>query len=188
MSAEVRDRRRALRPGQVVVVMLGAAALGLATMLYAGFGAGIRVNTTPSEPLGIWRIEPLTRVVAIGDLVFACMPEGTAHAEGKERGYLRWGLCPGATGPLIKRVVAVGGQTAEVAGSVSINGVPLANSQVSERDGQGRPLQRYRGGVVPFGDVLLHSPYPGSWDSRYFGPIPQTGILGLAREVLTHDP
>ncbi|MFZ1812823.1 MAG: conjugal transfer protein TraF, partial [Rhizobiaceae bacterium] len=32
------------------------------------------------------------------------------------------------------------------------------------------------------------SDFAGSYDSRYFGPIPGTGLLGRARPVLTFDP
>ncbi|WP_436003827.1 S26 family signal peptidase [Rhizobium sp. LjRoot30] len=46
----------------------------------------------------------------------------------------------------------------------------------------------HAGGVVPPGTVFLHSEFPGSFDSRYFGPLPMDGILGLAREVWTDAP
>ncbi|OYR18289.1 hypothetical protein CEV33_4854, partial [Brucella grignonensis] len=36
-------------------------------MVGIGFIAGLRVNLTPSYPLGLWRIEPLVSDVAIGD-------------------------------------------------------------------------------------------------------------------------
>jgi len=43
------------------------------------------------------------------------------------------------------------------------------------------------GGVVPSGYLFLHSSFASSYDSRYFGPVPATGLLGLARPVLTFD-
>ncbi|MCK1326662.1 S26 family signal peptidase [Bradyrhizobium sp. 156] len=39
--------------------------------------------------------------------------------------------------------------------------------------------------VVPPGHLSLHSPFAGSYDSRYFGPVPSAGLLGLARPLLT---
>ncbi|WP_244619273.1 conjugative transfer signal peptidase TraF [Rhizobium sp. 18055] len=181
----MRRTKRADRP--VAAILLGAV-LGLAAVLAAGFGAGIRMNTTPSEPLGLWRIEQLDRPIEIGDLVFVCMPDGAERMEGKSRGYLRWGLCSGGTGPLIKQVVAVAGQQVEIGKNVSIDGAVLDNSRLVERDGRGRPLRPYSGGTVPPEQVFLHSSFPGSWDSRYFGPVPVSGILGMAREVLTYGP
>ncbi|MDX0760458.1 conjugal transfer protein TraF, partial [Sinorhizobium medicae] len=41
---------------------------------------------------------------------------------------------------------------------------------------------------VPANYVFLHSRFAGSYDSRYFGPVPASGILGLAQEVLTYEP
>ncbi|CDZ67942.1 Conjugative transfer signal peptidase TraF, partial CDS, partial [Neorhizobium galegae bv. orientalis] len=169
-------------------VILLAAVLGCTIVLGVGFGVGIRINTTPSEPLGLWRIEPVNRPVEIGDLVFVCMPDSAERTEGKSRGYLRWGLCPGGTGPLIKQVVAIAGQQVAIGRSVSIDGTLLSNSRLVQRDGRGRALRPYSGGLVPPGQVFLHSSFPGSWDSRYFGPVPVSGILGLAREVLTYAP
>lgn len=187
MSAATSDTRRTVRAGGATF-LLGLAALGAIVLLSAGFGADLRINTTPSEPLGLWRIEPLNRPVAIGDLVFVCMPESTARTQGKSRNYLRWGLCPGGTGPMIKQVVAIAGQQIVIDGSVSIDGSALSNSRLVQRDGRGRPLRPYSGGIVPPGQVFLHSSFVGSWDSRYFGPVPGSGVLGLAREVLTYAP
>ncbi|WP_348626836.1 S26 family signal peptidase [Mesorhizobium sp. DCY119] len=55
-------------------------------------------------------------------------------------------------------------------------------------DGQGRLRTRFPGGIVPPGHLFLHSDFAGSCDSRYFGPIPDTGLLGRAKPVLTIDP
>lgn len=52
-------------------------------------------------------------------------------------------------------------------------------------DEKGRALQPAAGGTVPADSVFLYSPYSASWDSRYFGSIPASGVLGLAEEVLT---
>ncbi|WP_234851118.1 S26 family signal peptidase, partial [Sinorhizobium meliloti] len=92
----------------------------------------------------------------------------------------------GAT--LIKTVAAVGGQRIEIADNVTIDGRPIANSSLVSQDGQGRPLRPYAGGTIPAGFLFLHSPFPGSWDSRYFGPVPGSGVLGLAEQVLTYAP
>jgi type IV secretory pathway protease TraF len=36
--------------------------------------------------------------------------------------------------------------------------------------------------------AFLHSSFTASFDSRYFGPLPTSGILGLAESVLTYAP
>ena len=104
------------------------------------------------------------------------------------RGYLRAGLCPGGAGPLIKTVAALPEAHVEVGRSVTIDGRPLGRSRVSLVDAEGRPLAAYPGGIVPPGHLYLHSDYAGSYDSRYFGPLPDAGLLGLARPVATVDP
>ena len=106
--------------------------------------------------------------------------------EARQRGYLRFGTCPGGVAPLIKTVVAVDGQHVEIGAGVTIDERPVPFSDLAQWDGKGRPMAAFAGGVVPENGVFLHSPFAGSYDSRYFGPLPASGILGLAREVLTY--
>lgn len=151
-------------------------------------GAGFRVNFTPSEPLGLWRIIEPDRPVLVGDLVFICPPISDEMRKARARGYLRFGLCAGRVAPLIKTVAATSGQAIEIRSDVRVDGRPLSHSRVVRLDGQGREMTPHEGGVVPPGTVFLHSEFPGSFDSRYFGPLPIDGILGLAQEVWTYVP
>ena len=150
--------------------------------------AGYRLNFTPSEPIGLWRIQPLDRPARGGDLIFICPPERPDMERAAQRGYIRSGLCSGGYAPLIKRVAAVAGQQVEIKQTVLVEGIPLPNSRLAPIDGEGRSLTPYAGGVVRDGFVFLHSDFKGSYDSRYFGPLPVAGILGLAKEVLTFAP
>ena len=166
-----------------------AASVCLPAVLFcAGFEAGFRLNLTPSYPLGLWRIEPLNRAVRVGDRIFICPPLTEEFRRARQRGYLRRGLCPGWLTPLIKAVVALSGQSIEIGASVLIDGVDLPRSAVQPNDGSGRPITPYAGGVVPPGFLFLHSPFKGSYDSRYFGPIPADGVLGLAAPIFTFVP
>ncbi|GLS35008.1 conjugal transfer protein TraF [Mesorhizobium tianshanense] len=149
---------------------------------------GLRVNLTRSYPLGLWRIEPLERPAAAGDLVFICPPDTPAFRMARERGYLGRGLCAGWFSPLIKTVVATEGQAIAIGSNVSIDGRPLAHSDVQPRDAAGRALTRFAGGPVPAGFLFLHSDFAGSYDSRYFGPIPTSGVVGRARPLVTFEP
>lgn len=174
-------RRRAKR------LVLGAAVGGF-SLLAVGWIGGFRVNLTPSEPLGLWRIIPLDRPAALGDVVFVCPPETPAMREARERGYLRSGLCPAGYAPLIKTVIGVEEQNVEVGAEVWIEGHSVPRSRVSTVDGKGRALARFSRGVIPAGYLFLHSEFIGSFDSRYFGPFPASGVLGLAQEVWTYAP
>ncbi|MBB2842490.1 UNVERIFIED_ORG: conjugative transfer signal peptidase TraF [Rhizobium etli] len=149
---------------------------------------GFRINMTPSEPLGLWRIVALDRPAVAGDLIFICPPQTTEMREARERGYLRSGTCQGGIAPLIKTVIAIAGQHIEIGAGVTIDGRPIAFSELAERDGKGRPMKPFPGGVVPDESVFLLSPFRSSYDSRYFGPLPASGILGLAKPVLTYAP
>lgn len=177
--------RRRNKPLLLALAMITMALLGMISVAWFG---NYRINLTPSEPLGIWRVVKLGRRAAVGDLVFICPPQTAAMREARARGYLRSGLCPTGVAPLIKTVVAVDGQRVEVGASVNVDGRPVTSSSVAQRDGQGRPMTQFPGGVVAADYVFLHSPFAGSYDSRYFGPLPAAGILGLAREVLTYAP
>ncbi|MBA3043372.1 MAG: conjugative transfer signal peptidase TraF [Rhizobiaceae bacterium] len=178
-----------LRPeGKKVLAILLVSALGLALFCAVAFFGGYRINMTPSEPLGLWRIRPIDRPVAAGDLVFICPPDVPEIRIARRRSYLRSGLCPGGVAPLIKTVIATAGQRVQVGHDIRIDGVPIAHSMIARTDGRARALPAHAGGVIPDGFVFLFSGFRASYDSRYFGPLPSSGVLGLAQEVLTHAP
>lgn len=169
-------------------VLLAAAATSALLIILAGSLGGFRINLTPSEPIGLWRILPLDRQTVVGDVVFVCLPRSALVDEARSRGYLRRGLCASGYAPLIKTVMAVAGQQVEIIRTVRIDGEEIPHSVLTRSDGMGRPLIAARGERIPPGHVFLHSPFPGSWDSRYFGTVPTASILGLAQEVLTFAP
>lgn len=169
-----------------VALMLVASVMG--GSLAAAITGSYRINLTPSEPLGLWRIVALDRPALTGDLVFICPPQTPVMREARGRGYLRVGTCPGGVAPLIKTVIAIAGQSVEIGANVTVEGREIPFSRPAQWDGKGRPMKPFPGGVVPAGSLFLHSPFAGSYDSRYFGPLPASGILGLAQEVLTYAP
>ncbi|CAN7750095.1 conjugative transfer signal peptidase TraF [Rhizobium sp. LjRoot258] len=179
-------RRAAQQRRAAVILPVAAAATTL--LVVAVFSGGYRINLTPSEPLGLWRIVPLYRPAAVNDLVFVCPPQTAKMREARARGYLRFGSCQGGVAPLIKTVIAVAGQHVEIGASVNVEGRVVSSSSLVQRDGKARPLSPFPSGIVPPGDVFLHSSFVGSYDSRYFGPVPTSGILGLAQAVLTYAP
>ncbi len=91
---------------------------------------------------------------------------------------------------LIKRVIAVGGQTVDlVDGKVVVDGVALDEPYVSGKDSL--PLSRTAAGVtisypytVPSGHIwVMGDNRTSSQDSRYFGSIPKSSISGRAAFV-----
>jgi len=176
-----------MRKRRVLLFLTGSAVI-ISTLAAAAFMGGYRLNLTPSEPLGLWRIEKLQRPVSIGDIVFLCPPTTAVFEEARRRGYLRRGLCAGGLAPLIKTVAALPGQRVDISDHVHIDGRSVPASSVSGTDGEGRVLLPNSGGVVPPHHMFLHSSFASSYDSRYFGPVPDSGLLGLARPIFTFGP
>jgi type IV secretory pathway protease TraF len=81
--------------------------------------------------------------------------------------------------PLVKRIVAVRGDTICAAGNaIFINGGLVADRLATDR--LGRPLPSWSGCQLLDNDevFLLMKDVADSFDSRYFGPIPTTAIIG----------
>jgi len=171
-----------------LLLFLAGASGAIAALAAIAYFGGFRLNLTLSEPLGLWRIMAPQRPVEVGDLVFICPPATASFEEARRRGYVRRGLCPSGFAPLIKTVAALPGQHIEIGANVTVDGKPLASSIVRASDGEGRELTPFTGGIVPPKNLFLHSSFASSYDSRYFGPVPDAGLLGLARPVLTFEP
>ena len=170
------------------ILIVPAAVASLIMLAGTAWFAGLRLNLTRSYPRGLWRIEPRDGPPAMGDLVFICPPDSAAFRLARERGYLGRGLCPGWFSPLIKTVAATEGQAIAIGAGVSIDGHPLPHSDLRPTDAAGRALTAFSGGPVSPGSLFLHSDFAGSYDSRYFGPIPASGVLGRAHPLLTFEP
>lgn len=161
---------RARRHGAVVATV---AILALALLALMAGLAGVRVNLTPSLPLGLYVRDPA------GELVEFC-PAGAASATSAIRGYRARGVCPDGHAPLLKPVVArVGDQVRLTAAGLAVNGHPLPNTRAHRRDHRGRPLRPYPEGTyrVSAQALWVASTWnDGSYDSRYFGPIARSQV------------
>jgi conjugative transfer signal peptidase TraF len=158
-----------------------------AALILCAHSAGLRVNESPSLPIGIWRVSPLDRELRSADVVSFCPPDTPTFREARRRDYVGTGLCEGAYEPLLKPVAAVAGdRVGQTDDGISINGRLIANSKSLNRDGLGRtlPSPGAHDVIVAKGEVWVISSYnPLSFDSRYFGPIPISNTEGLARPL-----
>ena len=157
---------------------------------FVAFGSRLRINFTPSMPLGIYRLESLpTNGVGRGMVVEVCAPDKAA-ALGRRRGYLAAGPCPHDTEPLLKIVAGVPGDNVAVsAEGVAVNGCLLPDSRPIVRDRAGRlilpwPWGEYRLGR---GQIWLYAGNPRSWDSRYLCPGSGRDVMARAAPLLI-DP
>src|ERR1700675_1475466 len=152
--------------------------------LMAGWVFGIRVNLTPSLPLGFY----ITSHSSNAKLVEFC-PQGTAASISLSRQYRTAGACPDGGAPLLKPVVAFPGDHVEVsADGIRVNGQLLRNSAGRLRDHLQRPLDPWPDGTyrVAPGTVWVVSSFNSySFDSRYYGAIPEASIRHHLRPLWT---
>lgn len=167
-------------------------AIGLGGLLVASAlgPAGVRVNLSPSLPIGLYVARPVSRSqrpnVHWGALVMACLPPAVAQW-GRVRGYLMRGSCADGVAPVGKAVFAVSGDTVVVTDDgLAVHGVLAPNSRPLAEDARGRPLARVANGrrLVARGEVWLVSTHsPRSWDSRYYGPVPVARVMFLLKPL-----
>lgn len=161
--------------------------LALLAAIVAGVhGAGLRIQHTPSLPMGLYRT--IDGAPDRGTIGMWCLPP-TVAAGGRALGYLAAGSCADGTEPLGKIVLGIAGDTIRYgAAGVVLNGRLVPNTRPLARDSQGRALAHAPFGthVLRAGEVWLWSPFSAaSWDSRYFGPIPTAALVSLVAPVWT---
>lgn len=148
---------------------------------------GLRVNTTPSMPVGLWRVTAAPGELQRGQIVTVCPPDTAGTREAAARGYLPAGSCPGNYEPLVKPVAAMPGDVVTVTSAgISVNDEPVHGTAQLVRDSAGREMRPFPAGVhqVGPGQVWLLSGHdPRSWDSRYFGAVPVENVQAVARPV-----
>ncbi len=148
--------------------------------------AGIYINTTPSFPVGFYKIVdmPITK----GAYVSFCPPQNSIFDIAMARHYIGTGDCPGGYGMLLKRVFAQTGDKVSISESgIKVNGELLPNSAQLKADIDGHPMPQYRlETVLDDSEYLLLSDFnPHSFDARYFGLIAHVQIKHVVEPFLT---
>jgi len=135
-------------------------------------------NASASAPVGLYRVIH-QRDVARGDLVLA-IPNHSVAIFAAQRGYLPMGI------PLVKRVVAVEGDTVCARGNgIFVNRIRLATRLPA--DNKGRTLPSWTGCQMLGGNdaFLLMAGVPDSFDGRYFGTTNTSNIAGRLVPIWT---
>ncbi|MBN8761718.1 MAG: S26 family signal peptidase [Thiobacillus sp. 65-69] len=135
-------------------------------------------NPSDSVPRGWYRIGRPDSL-HVDSIVLARLPADAA-ALAAQRGYLPEHI------PLLKRIGAMSPQQVCIEKRiVRIDGVAVAG--VHRVDGRGRPLsawqqcRRLHDGEL----FLLSATNPASFDSRYFGPVAASAVIGSAQPLWT---
>ncbi|MBI7805289.1 S26 family signal peptidase [Pseudomonas aeruginosa] len=173
--------------GRARIIVATLAAVGFAALAWASFMSPLpRLTYNPSDSVAVgwYRIDPfdpriasLPRPLSVDSIVLVPLPAkaGTLAAQ---RGYLPMRV------PLLKRVGAISPQEVCIAGGVvRIDGVPSA--AVLRVDRLGRPLPSWSlcRRLEPGELFLLSVTNPASFDSRYFGPVSASTVIGVAHPV-----
>ncbi|MBN8780929.1 S26 family signal peptidase [Thiobacillus sp.] len=163
---------------RLVVVLIG---LGIAALAWPSVHTPItRIVYNPSDsvPLGWYRIGPPDSL-HVGSVVLAQLPTDAA-ALAAQRGYLPEHI------PLLKRIGAMSPQQVCIENYiVRIDGVAVTG--VRATDGRGRPLSAWQQcRQLHDGELfLLSATNPASFDSRYFGPVAVSAVIGSAEPLWT---
>ncbi|AIJ46932.1 hypothetical protein O987_14080 [Comamonas testosteroni TK102] len=182
-SAHSRSRAR--------LVLAALSACGLAALVWTAFVQPLPrlvYNPSDSVAVGWYRVHPLDRgagflphllppSLRVGSIVLTRLPADAA-ALAAQRGYLP------ARVPLLKRVGAIAPQHVCVFDAlVWIDGVPAA--AVRSADQLGRALSPWPQcrRLLPGELFLLSATNPASFDSRYFGPVSASAVIGVAHPV-----
>lgn len=179
--SHIRSRRRAY------IVLAGLSACGLAALAWASFVQPLPrliYNSSDSVPVGWYRVDPLhhrpgslPRPLVVGSIVLTTLPPDTA-ALAALRGYLP------ARVLLLKRVGAVAPQHVCVFDAlVWIDGEPVATVRPADRLGRPLPSWPQCRQLRPGELFLLSVTNPASFDSRYFGPVSASAVIGVAHPI-----
>jgi conjugative transfer signal peptidase TraF len=163
-----------------IVLMLCTLIGVIAAVAPAVFRPAVRIvyNASSSAPLGWYRIQRAASL-RVDDYVLATLPAAAA-ALAAQRGYLPAGV------PIVKRVSAMAGQhVCAHEDALMIDGKP--SGRILRSDRQGHPLPAWQlCRILVSGELfLLSTTNPASFDSRYFGPIRSSAVLGQAVPLWT---
>lgn len=150
-------------------------------------------NTTASLPIGLYFKTNLTPKK--GDIVLLCPPVNSVVEHGLNRKFISPGLCPGAYGYLIKVYAAeAGDQISLTQAGITINNQLWPNSArqnwgQSSAQGLGQAFtqnldQNFESQSWPdihkqleAHEVIVMTEHKQSFDSRYFGIVPEANIV-----------
>jgi conjugative transfer signal peptidase TraF len=174
MDASQAGRRMTARRKILGVMLLGALMIAFSSAAHPM--PRLLWNASASVPIGLYAIHPAGRLTA-GELLVV-RPQDAVAQFMAARGYLALGV------PLIKHVAALPGQIiCRLGRTITVDGIVVA--EALDRDARGRELPAWQGcRSVETGEVfLLNTDVPDSFDGRYFGPVPNSTIIGSATPV-----
>jgi len=153
-------------------------------LLLVGWFLGIRINTSPSMPLGVY-IKKFSAIQR-GDIVAVCV-DTRRRQFGLQRGYLKFGFGCDGVRPLIKQIIAVPGDQVELTDQYLRVNQTIYFYRTFYQDSHGNPLPVFPRGIYQSQTNywLLGTHDPHSWDSRYWGPVDSKNIIENLHPLFT---
>ena len=176
-------RLNALPNRSKLIVAFGSLFIPATLIGMAGL-VGVRLNLTNSVPIGLYVISHSPEA----NLVEFCPPEpfGTLSRERGYRERSRFG-CPDGAKPLLKPIAARAGDIVSMsAAGIVVDGKLIPHTAPLRLDSAGRSISAWTSGTYPVrrGTIWLASSFnTHSFDSRYFGPIPESSVLQHVRPL-----
>ena len=175
------------KPIKILAVSVLAVSVSLFVLSIGARISGIYINTTPSLPVGFYKV--VDEPIVSGAYVAFCPPQNEVFDMAMDRFYINQGNCPGGYGLLLKRVFAQSGDTVFIdQAGIYVNGEHLPNSAQLTADAEDQPLPKYhldQRVLDDFEYLLLSDVNPQSFDARYFGLIARSQIKQVVRPVFT---
>ena len=169
------------------IVVATLAAIGFAALAWASFVSPLpRLTYNPSDSVAVgwYRVDPLDHQagsqpspLSVNSIVLVPLPAEAATLAA-QRGYLPTRV------PLLKRVGAIAPQEVCISGGiVRIDGVPSAAVLRADRLSWPLPSWQQCRRLTPGELFLLSVTNPASFDSRYFGPVSASTVIGVAHPI-----
>lgn len=152
-------------------------------ILWLAADPNVVFNTTDSMPLGLYyQIGSCCRTDDIVLLDPRVMLQVPGYRQGVNNGYFK----PDTR--LMKRIVASEGDLVDIAPSgLTVNGKHIPLTEQMRRDSNGRSLTAVQisGYRMPKGEHLVAGETAKSFDSRYYGPVPEDAVSAVVMPLLT---
>ncbi len=161
---------------QAILIVLGVTVVALAPAALQH--SSLRWNQTASEPEGLYRISRNGSSYAA-----ICLPEAVVKTALDAGLRLPSGECPGGREPILKTVYRAT-LTAPITFTPSgfiVGSTLLKNTAPNLRSKTGQPLAHEAYGTYTSGVWAISDYNPNSFDSRYFGSVPESSIRYYAK-------
>ncbi|RTL11784.1 MAG: conjugative transfer signal peptidase TraF [Neisseriaceae bacterium] len=146
---------------------------------------GVYYNHTTSMPLGFYWVHKHKFTPKQNQLVLVCLTNKEYRELAISRQYLPTSNNCDGVEPMLKRIAGISGDALLATPlGITINGRLISNTRILNQDGLLRKMSsRLQVGIIPKGYYLVLGDSPMSFDSRYYGLVPESNIIATAYKL-----